>query len=263
MLARGSNIPLRPGPIGILLTLAAEIPRLWFLWALLGSLVLTWLANSMGQYRMLAFLVVFAGLLLLPDTVNMPLLKYMFPFFVFGFLLASVDLSKIPRGHVGSLTLASGVASIICYAFWKDASTSSVTALSWLPSTSLWCCFSYVAMRSHAASLRGLVLLAQRWTPAKLEAWIETAGRDCILIYILQVYAFGGWQSLPESYMFPPINTTAGHVVALMLGLLITVGCWLAGSTLSRNSTCGLLLFGRSPRVGVRTLPLATGNPRP
>jgi len=261
-LAVGSNTLMNVRLSGFLLDLAGESPRLWFLWALLGSLLLAWLGNSMGRYRVPAFLVVFACVLLLPDRSIVPLFKYMFPFFVGGLFLASVDLSRVRRSHVVLLTVLSGVVSVVCYAYWKDTTYIYVSGMSLAPQHVPVLVFRYVASAVTCVSVAGLIFLAQPWTPARLKAWIETAGRDCIYIYILQVYAFGVLARLSEHFFQPIANPALGHVVAIAFGLLMTFGCWLVGSFLSRNATSAQVLFGRSPRLGLSVAPLAADNPR-
>jgi fucose 4-O-acetylase-like acetyltransferase len=234
-----------------------EVSRLWFLWTLLFSLLLTWLANSLGRYRLLGFALIFVAVMLLPNEQVAPLLKYMFPFFVGGFFLAEVEWVRVPARRILLVTLTASCVSVICYFFWKEDTYIYVSGMALTRDNVPVILFRYVSSAVTCVAVAGVLWYLEKVTPRQLKAGIESIGRDSIYIYVLQIYAFLALLWVAQRYFAPGVDPWVNHLVALALGAAVTLACWLAGKALSMSPALAALLFGKPRR---RPTPAITGG---
>jgi fucose 4-O-acetylase-like acetyltransferase len=218
----------------------------WFLWALLGSLALTSLANSIGRYGLTAMVIIFGCVLLLPETSHIPLFKSTFPFFMVGFHLASVDLDKIKETKTFFGTILAGAITAVCYFYWDNNTYIYISGMSLSPENISVIAFRYFASLASCAFVVGVIYFSQKLTPHRLKYIVETAGRDSIYIFIISAYIIQALGRVSRYFTRPATSALVGQMAAIVIGLLVTYGCWVAGCFLSRNRISAQILFGKS-----------------
>lgn len=77
---------------------------------------------------------------------------------------------------------------------------------------------------------------------------VASLGRDSIFVYIIQVYFFDMLSRVVARIHGPIDNFWLGLLVALALGIVITLFCLAAGRTISRSRILAALYFGKYPR---------------
>jgi fucose 4-O-acetylase-like acetyltransferase len=224
------------------------LTQLWFLWALLGCLVVTAFTRLTGRafwpvYGAMTFLVLF-----LPETGNLIMFKFMFPFFQVGYLISAVRFTSLATGRGIALFLFAAVLTVAVYTLWEKETyiyqSGMVLTLDNL---------RFILMRliaGLAGSALIMMILHQAYT--RLGTGIRDAvaalGRDSIYVYILQTYFFILFNRV--SWRLPPMHEPvwAAMLIAISSGFMVAVGCWIAGRWLSTNSVAHEVLFGKIRR---------------
>lgn len=234
-----SNLPVD------ILTIA--IDSLWFLWVLLGSLMLTSLAYATGRIRAVVLLLIYVVVLLLPNKSHLPLLKYMFPFFVFGFIVASIEISKfITPVRLRIATALSGIGTLVCYFFWGKNTYVYLTGMTMSQSNLSNIALRYIAGFIVSIFFSCLFFYIYEIINKKDSKPVTTIGKDSIYIYIIQGYVFMIILRLAKHYFTPISNLFLGIITAISIGVLITYVCWFTGSIISRNKIVAMVLFGKT-----------------
>lgn len=218
---------------------------LWFLWALLGCLALTAAAKICGRYFWAAYMLMFCGVLFLPDMGILYLFKYMVPYFQAGYLLAALGSFTVKGKRAFALFAAASVLTAGCYLLWNDNTYIYTSKMALVRGN-----YGNVGLRylgGFAASILALFIIKFLYekTPEFLSRFIRALGRDSIYIYILQYHLFVVLALLAARY-FPPFGGgLSGVAFAGLAGLLIASGCWLAGKMLAGNGWLAAVLFGK------------------
>ncbi len=221
---------------------------LWFIWALLGSLLLTAAIHSIGRGFWFFYLLSLVLVLLLPEAGNLVMFKFMYPYFQLGFLFASrqpQDWSESSRRWVA--VGAFGVAGL-CFYFWNRDSYIYFSGMK-LASANLW----NIGLRYLGGCATSIVAIEiLRTTYGKLsptlDRGIEVLGRESIYIYILQGYAYIILGRIFAKWV-PPIHAPFHEIlIGISLGIFVACGCWLGGRVISQHPIMGLVLFGKPMR---------------
>jgi fucose 4-O-acetylase-like acetyltransferase len=231
--------------IALPLTILREaIDGLWFLWALLASLILTAMIKAMRWQFWPVYVLTGVIVLLLPDGGNLTMFKYMFPYFGAGYCVASWGNRVLPPKCEWALFLGASVASVTLYCLWNKQTYISSSGMALVEGN-----YYNVLLRFAAglfASISMLFVMNHLFhrTPVWLKHLIEQFGQDSIYIYIVQVYVFKVILRLAHAYD-PFTNRVVGQVVAVVMGIGVAWLCWMGGRLLSTNETLGLILFGK------------------
>ncbi|GAB3425958.1 acyltransferase family protein [Massilia solisilvae] len=234
--------------------------RLWFLWALFGSVVLIALARTCSRYWAGVVVLMFAALLAVPDIAIVHLFKYTFPFFVLGHVTALAKLRAPSPARLAALAALTGLASVACFALWNEATYIYVSKMALtvanLPNIAL----RYVA--GVVVSIFALCVFHGAWRllPAPARHAMAAAGRDTLYIYVVSMYGFILAEQLSKQYLSPPLDAAAAALVSIASGCIITAVCWLIGRRIAASPAAARLLFGkrtkrRSLELEERTLP--------
>ncbi len=256
-------IALHPFPLGQLpLETAHEaLGTLWFLWALLASIILTAALKYTGRFFWVAYSLSLVAVLLLPDTGNLVMFKFTYPFFQVGFLVAARRSEAARFMHCRPLVYTTFVAALVCYFLWNAdtfiySSGMSLGHGNW----------HHVALRFASGIFGSICVLAistrvYAFLPQRLKVALQALGRDSIYIYILQTYAFVFVDRLASNTHFS--GSVLSYMMALLIGTWAAGVCWLLGRLMVMNPIVASLLFGRSkrrlPRREERTVPSGTG----
>ncbi len=231
-------------PTNVIIT--SGLGRLWFLWALIGSIILTSIATATGKYRPFMLIILFSGTLTLPyDILFIYMFKYLFPFFIAGFYFAKFDFRPTPSIKLKFLTFILGLGSFACFVMWDKNTFIYTTKMSLssdnLPNVLLrWLCGVIVSVF--------VVLIIYYFNsaiPKRLKKVLIIAGRDSIYIYILQTYTFIIVSRITARFFFPISNIILGDLLAIIIGFLITCSCLIIRKVLSRNRHINRILFGK------------------
>lgn len=91
--------------------------RLWFLWALFGCLILTASIRALGRAFWPLYAVSSVAILFLPELGNFIMLKYMYPYFQAGYVLACFGTDGVMRFKKWIVGV-SLILSVVGYALW-------------------------------------------------------------------------------------------------------------------------------------------------
>ena len=226
--------------------ITSGLQMLWFLWVLIGSIILTSIATATGKYRPFMLIVLFLGTLALPyDILIIYMFKYLFPFFVTGFYFAKFDFRPTPPIKLKFLTFILGLGSFACFLMWDKSTFIYTTKMSLsldnLPNVLLRWLFGSI--------VSGFVVLSiyhySSAIPKKLKKILIMAGRDSIYIYILQAYTFLLIFRIAKRFLHPVSNIFFGDLLAIIIGFLVTCLCLVFGRIISKNKYFNRILFGK------------------
>lgn len=217
----------------------------WFLWALLGSIVVMVVATRFGKYAVPVMAAIFGVFLVLPELGNLYLFKYTFPFFVAGYFAARYP-HVLARAARSSLLLVSGIVAMsLGFPLWDEQTYVYVTKMS-LDGDNI----DNIALRWALGAIGALVVLEiirrlHATMPARWTRPVEVAGRDSLYIYILQGYAF---LALPPLIQIGRPGTFAGMLWAIGIGIAVAAVCWALGNLIAANSWAARILFGKATK---------------
>jgi fucose 4-O-acetylase-like acetyltransferase len=222
---------------------------LWFLWALLGGLMLTAIAHSFGRYSLPVSIAMLFMVMLLPDSGNVYLFQYTFPFFLLGYYAAAHHL-RAPSGRtLAVVTLLSGIGAAVCFVLWREPTYIYVTRMTLSPENLPNIALRFVA--GGVASVFALCVLAYAFprSGSLLRNLLITAGKGSIYIYILSGYVTLVMLAVVKRYFAPATSEWNAAVIGLTVGCAVTAFCWYAGDRLASNPVLACFLFGRAYRV--------------
>jgi fucose 4-O-acetylase-like acetyltransferase len=222
------------------------VGSLWFLWALIGSIILMALVQASLRYRVWIVIVLFAGSLFLPDLGSVYLFQYTFPFFVAGFYVAAwnLPLDRL-KTHMVGVTVALGIATAICFYYWHKDTYVYVSRMSlhignmeniwfrWL--AGLIASGFWVMVLTYMYSLLGY----------RVKKILAKAGSDSLSIYILHGYALLFVAEVFRRYYDQTISLYYGYPIAIATGFLVAYVCWLGGYLISGNRRFAYFLLGK------------------
>lgn len=221
--------------------------NLWFLWALMGSLMLTATATAAGRFRPFALVIFFVVVLLLPDMFNICLFKYTFPFFVAGFYLAGVDLNSAFKNKMKFIVPVLGIIAALCYFLW-DKNTYIYLSKMTLSVANI---YPIVLRWVSAVVVSGLAVVmmfyCKAFLAAPVRAAVEMAGKYSVYIYILQSYVFFILSGLAMRFKYSP-PTLIGDLAAILIGGGVTFCLLLGGMIISKNKYLDAFFFGKLKR---------------
>jgi len=229
-------------------SLASEaIYRLWFLWVLLGCLTITAGLKQWDKAFKYTFPLSTFAILALPEVYNLNLLKFTYPFFQVGYLLASPDSPRLPDRARPLLLWASLPVAVACYILWEPSTYIYDSGMT-LTEANSW----NIALRlCAAASLSPLMIALLRWThgqaPLKVRLMIEGFGAASLAIYIFQSYSI--WllgralQQAAHYTSLPPRMTTVGSIA---LGVILCIVYWQGTRLITWSPWLSTLLLGKA-----------------
>jgi len=230
------------------------LDRLWFLWALIESVVVTVFATLFGKYRPIMLLVSFVAILAIPDTSHFYLLKYVFPFFLFGFYLAGSNLKRIVITNIQWLVLLSAVASLLCFFIWDQHTYIYISKMSLTSENIPNIVFRWVAGGVASLFFVSFLYLSNSFISVMVKKIIILAGRDSIYIYILQTYIFLFLFALVSRVIQPISNIFIGGSLSIITGCVVTLCSLWIGNIIAQNRHLDRVLFGKlRPRNSTTT----------
>ena len=232
----------------------SELPRLiwqeaiqsqWFIWVLFTCLVIARVSYAASSRLFLITCTALIPVILaLPEHGQLVMLKFMYPFFVTGLIIASVKIDRVKLSHPLAWMLAAA-GTIACYAAWTTDTYVYTTGMSVdilnIPNVTLR------LAGGLCGSFFGFLLLSylHSITGAKIRIFIESMGRSSLCIYIIQGYIFI-MASKVTSKLYAPISNHAwAWGLAAGLGILLSIFCFAIGRLISRSPMLGFLLLGK------------------
>lgn len=222
---------------------------LWFLWVLLGCIVLTSLLRACaGRFFFPSYLVSSGAVLFLPEKASIEFLKFLYPFFQIGYAVAAFGIAGCARTRAGKFTFGfCCVIAVVCYLIWNQGSYI------YLSKMRLACDnIGNILVRfsgGFSASVVVLMIMIRSMTLVGMSfaAALQKVGQFSLPIYILQSYIFtvvGYWVS-------PVLQIKSvgfGAVLALLAGVIVTFICFAVGRFILRCPTAAWLVFGMKPK---------------
>jgi fucose 4-O-acetylase-like acetyltransferase len=220
---------------------------LWFLWTLLGSMVVTASAYGYGGRFGNFYLVLGVCLvMLLPDVGNIHLFQYIFPYFVVGFLFARWSVSRqvdLPRIGVAAVVL--GIASVGCYLAWDRETYVYVSKMSLTPENAGNIVFRWVAGLVVSLAVVTAFFAFARYLPRWGRGFLASLGAGSLSIYLLQGFVFELVLRVSLRYGIGWIDGLLGYPLAFAFGIGVAYACRYLGERMARNRIVGFLLLGR------------------
>jgi fucose 4-O-acetylase-like acetyltransferase len=241
--------------------LSELLARLWFLWALVGSLVLTSVARAFGRFWAIAAVLLFLALLAVRDIAMLHLFKYTYPFFFLGHVIATKNIRAPSSAQIAVVTVVAGIGSAVCFALWHEETYIYVSKMAINAANVPNIALRYIA--GVLASTFALCLFygGYRLTPDRLRNAVTRAGSDSIFIYILSSYAFILLLQLASKFLVPPKSSAVVALISVVAGCAITYVCWLIGHRISANPTAARVLFGKQAKSTEIRAALKPGTP--
>lgn len=220
--------------------------NLWFLWALLASLILTTIAHQFGKFSALVSAATFIGSLFFPDQDVLPLFKYTFPFFLIGYYLAAARPSfSIILLNKFNL-LISGIASVILFYLWKESTYVYVTGMKLIEGNMQNILLRYVAGIIVSIFALCLIDLLYKKINSRAREIIILFGKNSLYIYIISQYAFIFVTKISSHFFQRAGNHLSAALIAFSVGILITAACSAVGRIVATNRVASKLLFGKT-----------------
>lgn len=217
----------------------------WFLWALLGSIVVMVVATRFGRFSLPVMAAMFCGFLALPELGNVYLFTYTFPFFVAGYYTARYP-DVLARAAKSLLLLVSGIVTMsLGFPLWDDETYVYVTKMSVDDHNADNIALRWVLGAIGALVVLGILQRLHATMPARWARPVEVAGRDSLYIYILQGYAF---LALPSLIQVGRAGTFTGMLWAIAIGIVVAAVCWAVGSLIAANHHVARILFGQAKK---------------
>jgi len=221
---------------------------LWFLWALLGCLVITATIKATQWNFWLLGVGAFLGLLLLPERANLPMLKYMFPYFLTGYYCASIEGLAVRKRTYIWVFVGSFFLTAALYVIWRKEDYIYNSGMLLADGNSLPVAVRYLS--GFVVSIFSALMIHQGYLRSSkwLQGVVTSLGRGSIYIYILQGYLFTLILQVAPRYFRPIASVPLGILIALALGLLVAFSCLWLGRAISSNQILAAVLFGRASR---------------
>jgi fucose 4-O-acetylase-like acetyltransferase len=237
---------------------------LWFLWALLGAIMITSAIRALGRHFWIAYAASFFGVLLLTERGNWPLFKYIYPYFQAGYLVAALGNVSLSRKRSAAVFAVAGALTVVFYLLWNRDTYVYVSQMALVPGN-----LGNIALRwaaGFSASLVAILTLKYLFpkTPSRLRLIVERLGQDSIYIYILQGYFFTAFSLVVSMWSSQIAGLSLGSWVAVPFGLLVASLCWVGGRVAAKSDTIAALFFGRwkKTRRALEVLPAVKASPQ-
>jgi fucose 4-O-acetylase-like acetyltransferase len=166
----------------------ATLEGFWFLWCVFGSILIILILKRLDFNRFLGLLLTSFVILFLPESGNLYLFKYMFPFFCAGYLL-SKNSDLYSQRTVNSFKLGLGLAvSTVCFLLWHQETYIYVSKMGLYPGN-----FSNITLRYFSGFVLSLTFVMLSFTlfSNKIKhSFVCELGKNSLAIYILQTYVF-------------------------------------------------------------------------
>lgn len=177
---------------------------LWFLWALYFSVAvmagLRWL--RLDKPWLLFLLCVLS--LWVPDARGVTLLKFIFPFFCIGYFLrpASDHFTRLTATRRAAFSCLALLGAAVCFALWQKQ-TYIYNSGSTLPY------LGDIALRLLAGLTCSIIFIAltRRLFAMRNPGWMESLGKSCFSIYVIQSYLMDGFIAARSGIPIPFQNT--------------------------------------------------------
>jgi len=236
-----------PGASEALHAYLSEIAfTLWFLWALLGSLLIVLFAIKIKWPDPLIWIIlIFCLILAIPDYGNIYLFKYVFPYFCLGVGLnkfISERRWRLGRAEFFAVFIISAVLALWCYVAWTDNTYVYISqmqplstqwreiALRWISGVVvmlfMYCVFTLVYENLH----KNIVSL------------ISCVGCKTLGIYIIQTYII---KLCDKTFAFYVPLGASRIIACIFLSAVILGVCVFVGNVLSKFSLSERMLLGQ------------------
>lgn len=229
----------------------SEISNLWFIWALLGSLILTTIAQATGKLRFFVIFLLFAIVLVLPNQSIIYLFQYTFPFFIAGFYLANFDFSckLIKLNHLRLITFGLAIMTLVCFTYWEKDTYIYVSKM-FITFSNL----NNIIFRWFSGCIVSALFVIIVWSnysrmiPCHIKELLIRSGRNSIYIYILQTYLFEIishlLDRLPQQVILHQ-HPLVDALLSIIAGIIITYICLHAGEIIAKYKYFDRFLFGK------------------
>lgn len=237
-----SHLSITDLPVSII---NEALTSLWFIWALLGAIIVTALAQSAGRYRNLFFIVLFVMILYLPDVYNIHLFKYTLPFFIIGFLASSMHFKGIGSKLEYPLIMILGCFSFLCFIIWDNETYIYISKMELSLDNAFNVIFRWLSGAIVSVFVVMLLYKVYCVIPLKIKTMVSSVGKDSLYIYIIQGYLFMVIGKFFTKIYYLGGNNFFEYLAILIIGVVVALISWGGGHVLSKNKFIAKCLFGK------------------
>ena len=218
---------------------------LWFLWALFASTAVIAIARELTRSKWLLAVGSLALVFALPQTGDLHLFKYTFPFFLTGYFLASATPEQRAAIPAQAFFGVSALLTPLVFLLWHRETYIYISGMRFTAENA-----GNILLR-FAGGFSACIFFFNVWrrgfalVPAGLRQAIAIAGRDSIGIYILQIYFFDAFRVLALKHAVPTLGNAWGSLLSIPVGILLAMLVWGIARLLCSRSWGAALLFGR------------------
>jgi hypothetical protein len=207
--------------------------------------VLTLLAKMTGRFFLVSYVLFLMAVFFIPDDGGVLYLKFTFPFFQIGYLIAAYGVPSLNNTWRNGILVICGMLFIVCHRLWNENAYVYVSKTVLAGGN-----YRNVILRYLAGFVVScFVIMSLERLYGKIHERVRRLvcglGRDTICIYILQGYACAIVYRLAKHFISPVTNVLAGGLMALSVGLVVACACWGVGRFMARYYWAGRLLFGK------------------
>lgn len=211
----------------------------WFIWAILLFSILLWLLHKLQLDNIYVMILSIIVLTLIPfDKFQYPLIKSMYPFFIFGSIVAKYDTVKFTFYSKKYAFIFISIA-LICFLFWNKTSNAYLTP------TSIYSIKTSIFRLTASTSISISVLLVLDFIYLKLSAFRTTKficllGRETLGLYLAQGAILYSYMSLLMKNDVNDYNL----IICFFMTILFMISFYYIITLSNKNRLLGLVLFG-------------------
>lgn len=222
----------------------------WFLWAIWWCALIVIVCNLFFHDSIIAYSVVFAVSFFVPDVYGFHLYKYMYPFFVLGYLYNKGDIENIIRKYIcrKEYTMAVIFIYVFLVVFFKRDVFIYTSGYSIIKDNSLRMIQLYYDIYRFLIGLFGSisVMLISKWLkriiPLKrLNSIVEYIGKNTMSIYLISTVIVNK-VLLYFSSKYIRSFSLVGCIVETIIVLIVCLGL---GKLLQMRKLTKLFFFGK------------------
>lgn len=211
----------------------------WFIWAILFFSILLWLLDKLQLDNIYIMIFSIIVLTLIPfNKFQYPLIKSMFPFFIFGCIVAKYNTKKFTY-YAKKCTLIIIAIALICILFWDKTSNAYLTP------TSIYSIKISIFRLIASTFISISVLLILDFIYSKISAFRVTKficrlGRETLGLYLAQGAILYSYMSLLMKNDINDYNL----IVCFLMTILFMISFYYIITLFNKNKLLGIALFG-------------------
>lgn len=229
---------------GLMSYISSSFQTIWFLWAIFWCSLLVVLSNKLFKDSIFVYLIAFILTFILPDSYNMALYKFMYPFFVIGYFYKKnkeIVMSFFSEIKDIYLLLITGVIYLFIMLFYKQNSYIYDRGFTIIDKDMLnQIILDFYMLIVGLAGSVFVILIVNYFFKNHIFSkgnYITKLGLNSLGIYIISNYLFIFVQKLT-------VNLSSNFFLIFVETIVVLIISYFLISILKRHKVLNILLFG-------------------